>query len=283
MIREKRRKLNQPAAWAKGVEIVGLILIGLVFIIPFLWMVSTSLKPDTMVMAYPPKLIPEDITFDAYTKAWGRAKFPEYFGNTVFITLTVTVIQILIMIPAAYAFSQGGFKGEKLFFGVILMGLMVPAQVTFLPTYVMFSKLNLINSPIPLIAPWAVSSFGIFLLTQNFKQIPKEIIESARLDNAGNMKIMFNIMLPMAKSAMVTFILFSFITRWNDYFWVLTMTNSDQWRTLSIGVVGLMKEEGSKAWNVIMAGNVMLITPILLVYAVTSKKIKSAFTYAGIK
>ena len=267
----------------KVLECIALLALSTVFLLPFIWMISTAIKPDNQVMTFPPVLIPKGATLKAFAKAWSRAKFPTYFGNTLFITVTVAILQVLIMIPAAYAFSQKKFKGSSIFFGMVLAGLMIPPQVTFLPLYIFFSNLKLIDSPVPLIAPWAVSSFGIFLLTQNFKQIPKDIIESARLDMASDLKIMFMIMLPIAKPAMITFILFSFITRWNDYFWVLTMTNSDIWRTLSIGVVGLMKEEGSKAWNIIMAGNVMLIAPILVIYALASKRIKSAFTYMGIK
>ena len=127
------------------------------------------------------------------------------------------------------------------------------------------------------------SSFGIFLLRQNFMQISDEIIEAAKLDNSSDLKIMFKVMLPMAKPAVITFALFSFIYHWNNYFWPLVMSNSDLVRTLPIGVAMLKESEGVTNWNVVMAGNVMLTAPILLLYTILNNKVKNAFAYSGIK
>ncbi len=260
----------------KVVEVIVLIFMIIIFIFPFIWMISTSLKTTQEAIQIPPSIIPSKIV-------WSSGPFLRYLGNSLFITLSVLVIQFIVMVPAAYAFSKIRFKGSNILFGIILIGLMVPSQITFLPIYMMMSKAELINTYVPLILPFMTSSFGIFLLRQNFMQISDEIIEAAKLDNSSDLKIMFKVMLPMAKPAVITFVLFSFIYHWNNYFWPLVMSNSDLVRTLPIGVAMLKESEGVTNWNVVMAGNVMLTAPILLLYTILNNKVKNAFAYSGIK
>lgn len=267
----------------KIVESIVLIFMIIIFLFPFIWMISTSLKTTQEAIQIPPSIIPSKIVIENYLKAWSSGPFLRYLGNSLFITLSVLVIQFIVMVPAAYAFSKIKFKGSNILFGIVLIGLMVPAQITFLPIYMMMSKAELINTYVPLILPFMTSSFGIFLLRQNFMQISDEIIEAAKLDNSSDLKIMFKVMLPMAKPAVITFALFSFIYHWNNYFWPLVMSNSDLVRTLPIGVAMLKESEGVTNWNVVMAGNVMLTAPILLLYTILNNKIKTAFAYSGIK
>ena len=273
-------KLKLPL---KIVESIVLIFMIIIFLFPFIWMISTSLKTTQEAIQIPPSIIPSKIVIENYLKAWSSGPFLRYLGNSLFITLSVLVIQFIVMVPAAYAFSKIKFKGSNILFGIVLIGLMVPAQITFLPIYMMMSKAELINTYVPLILPFMTSSFGIFLLRQNFMQISDEIIEAAKLDNSSDLKIMFKIMLPMAKPAVITFALFSFIYHWNNYFWPLVMSNSDLVRTLPIGVAMLKESEGVTNWNVVMAGNVILTAPILLLYTILNNKIKTAFAYSGIK
>ncbi len=273
-------KLKLPL---KIVESIVLIFMIIIFLFPFIWMISTSLKTTQEAIQIPPSIIPSKIVIENYLKAWSSGPFLRYLGNSLFITLSVLVIQFIVMVPAAYAFSKIKFKGSNILFGIVLIGLMVPAQITFLPIYMMMSKAELINTYVPLILPFMTSSFGIFLLRQNFMQISDEIIEAAKLDNSSDLKIMFKVMLPMAKPAVITFALFSFIYHWNNYFWPLVMSNSDLVRTLPIGVAMLKESEGVTNWNVVMAGNVMLTAPILLLYTILNNKIKTAFAYSGIK
>ena len=267
----------------KIVESIVLIFMIIIFLFPFIWMISKSLKTTQEAIQIPPSIIPSKIVIENYLKAWSSGPFLRYLGNSLFITLSVLVIQFIVMVPAAYAFSKIKFKGSNILFGIVLIGLMVPAQITFLPIYMMMSKAELINTYVPLILPFMTSSFGIFLLRQNFMQISDEIIEAAKLDNSSDLKIMFKVMLPMAKPAVITFALFSFIYHWNNYFWPLVMSNSDLVRTLPIGVAMLKESEGVTNWNVVMAGNVMLTAPILLLYTILNNKIKTAFAYSGIK
>ena len=207
----------------------------------------------------------------------------QYFKNSVIVSAVVLVLQYLIIVPAAYSLARHDYRGKKLFFGLVLLGQMIPQQVTFLPVYFMFSKVKLLSTLIPLILPFISNPFGIFMLRQYFMQIPQEVIEAARLDDASNMKIMFKVMMPMAKPALVTIGLLSFISTWNSYFWPLIMTSKEALRTLPVGVAALKSSETLQMWHIIMAGNVVLVLPILLIYIAASKKIRSSFAYSGIK
>lgn len=288
-IQNKKEKLNLSSFLdklkfpLKAIEAIVLIFMIIVFLFPFIWMISTSLKTTQEAIQIPPSIIPSKFVIENYIEAWNSGTFLRYLVNSLFITLSILVIQFIVMVPAAYAFSKIRFKGSNIFFGIILIGLMVPSQITFLPIYMMMSKAELINTYVPLIFPFMTSSFGIFLLRQNFMQISDEIIEAAKLDNSSDLKIMFKVMLPMAKPAVITFALFSFIYHWNNYFWPLVMSNSDFVRTLPIGVAMLKESEGVTNWNVVMAGNVMLTAPILLLYTILNNKVKNAFAYSGIK
>ena len=288
-IQNKKEKLNLSSFLdklkfpLKAIEAIVLIFMIIVFLFPFIWMISTSLKTTQEAIQIPPSIIPSKFVIENYIEAWNSGPFLRYLVNSLFITLSILVIQFIVMVPAAYAFSKIRFKGSNIFFGIILIGLMLPSQITFLPIYMMMSKAELINTYVPLIFPFMTSSFGIFLLRQNFMQISDEIIEAAKLDNSSDLKIMFKVMLPMAKPAVITFALFSFIYHWNNYFWPLVMSNSDFVRTLPIGVAMLKESEGVTNWNVVMAGNVMLTAPILLLYTILNNKVKNAFAYSGIK
>lgn len=259
------------------------ILIIAVFVFPFLWMLSISLQTELEVNTFPATLIPSVPQFINYVTAWHRAPFLMYLRNSVVVTAAVILIEIVIMVPAAYSFAKNDFKGKNLLFGLVLIAFMTPMQVTFIPLYYMFADWGLLRTLWPQILPFAADAFGIFLLRQYFMQIPDELIEAARLDNAGEMKIIFKLMLPMAKAALSTAVLFSFISHWNDYFWPMVITTVDEVRPLTVGIAALKDAEGLAQWNVIFAGNMFLIGPILLVYIFCSKYIIRAFAYNGVK
>lgn len=164
-----------------------------------------------------------------------------------------------------------------------MLGQMIPMQITFLPIYFMFSDLGLMDTYVALIIPFISNPFGIFMLRQYFLQVPSEVIEAAKLDNASDIKIMFKVMMPMVRPALVTIGLLSFISNWNNYFWPLIMTSQDAYRTLPIGIALLKDADTLQRWNIIMAGNLLLVLPMLGLYVVASRKIRNAFVYSGIK
>ena len=257
----------------------------LIFLIayPFIWMVFTSFKPYKETTIYPPTLLPTNWTTEGYVKALEMVDVATFLKNSLIVSLTVLVLQYLVIVPAAYAFARCKFRFKGFFFGIVLLGFMIPQQVTFIPIYLMFSKAGLLQSLIPQILPFISNAFGILLLRQYFMQIPEEIIEAARLDDAGELKIILRIMIPMARPAIFTIGLLSFISSWNSYFWPLIMTTKDAYRTLPIGVAMLNSQEGGRLWNVLMAGNMFLVVPILIVYLFANKQIRKAFAYSGIK
>lgn len=264
-------------------EIALKIFIMVLIAFPFYWMVSTSLKDYAEALQFPPSLFPSSLHLENYSHVFEIVPIGLYFRNSVIVSLFVLVLQYLIIVPAAYSFARHEYFGKKIFFGIVLLGLMIPQQITFLPVYFMFSKMKLLKTFIPLILPFISNPFGIFMLRQYFMQIPQEVIEAARLDDAGNLKIMFKVMMPMAKPALITIGLLSFISTWNSYFWPLIMTSSESFRTLPVGIAALKSSETLQMWHIIMAGNVVLVIPILLVYILASKKIRNSFVYSGIK
>lgn len=267
----------------RGGNWIGLLLLVLIFAMPFAWMLSTSFKtlPETMI--FPPNWIPKHFIWENYAAAWNSGPFFRYFMNSIIIVAGILFLQMLTIIPAAYAFARYRFKGSGFLFGMVMVTLMIPAQLIFLPVYLELSAWKLLNTHLALILPFASSAFGIFLLRQSFKQVPEELIEAARLDQASEWKIILKLMVPMAKPVLVTFALFSIIAHWNDYFWPLVMTTDGTARTLPLGISKIREVEGVATWNVLMAGNLILVTPILIAFFFAQRQIIRAFVYNGVK
>lgn len=262
------------------------LLLLLVFGWPFFWMLSTSLQTSGEVNRMVPTFFPAVPQFTNYLEAWnasGGVGMEVYLKNSVIVVVSVILLQMLVVVPAAYAFAKYEFRLKKLLFGTVLIALMMPAQITFLPIYLLMLEWGLINTLWPQILPFAANAFAIFLLRQYFMQVPEELIEAARLDDASEWKIMYRLMLPMSKPAIATVVLFSFLGTWNEYFWPFVMTNSDRIRPLPVAIAKLKEMEGLANWQVIMAGNTILVIPVLLVYLFASKQIIKSFAYSGIK
>ena len=266
-----------------GLDILGKVLIIIIMAFPFFWMISASFQTLQETIAVPPTLIPGQINLDNFKEVFKVVDVWQYLRNSLIVCISVVFLQYMVIVPAAYSLAKIDYKAKPLLFGLVMVGQMIPQQITFLPVYFMFSKMNLMDTYTALIIPFISNPFGIFLLRQYFMQVPSEVIEAAKLDNASELKIMFKIMMPMAKSALVTIGLLSFISNWNGYFWPLIMTNKDAYRTLPIGISLLKDADSLQRWNVIMAGNLLLVLPMLLLYIFASKKIRNAFVYSGIK
>lgn len=279
---------NSKAYKAKNI-VIGLIstvcklAICIFFAFPFYWMLTTSFKTYTESIRFPPTLIPKVFTLEGYRTVFEGLNLWMYLKNSLIIIACVVAIQMIVMVPAAYGFSKCSFKGKGVLFGFVVVAFMIPGQITFVTTFLMFSKMQLIKTLIPQILPFGANAFGIFLLRQNFMQVPDELLESARLDEANVVQIMVRIMLPMAKSSMVTIMLLSFIGQWNSYFWPLVMTTTDAVRPFTLAIDRLKDLEFGIIWPTIMAGNMLMIMPVLILFLVGSKKIIAAMAYRGIK
>lgn len=259
------------------------LLVCLFFAFPFYWMIVTSFKTYTESILYPPTLWPRDFTLEGYRTVFEGLDIGMYLKNSVIIIICIVAIQIVVMVPAAYAFARYSFKGNALLFGIVTVAFMVPSQVTFVSIYIMFSNLGLMRTLLPQILPFGANAFGIFLLRQTFKQVPDELLESARLDNASEWRIMTHIMIPMAKPTFVTVALLSFISHWNAYFWPLVITTTEQVKPFTLGIEKLKDLDYGIVWPTIMAGNVILVLPVLILFLLGSKRIISAMAYRGVK
>ena len=187
------------------------LLIIFIFIFPFVWMISISLQTAEEISSFPATLIPAVPQFVNYLTAWAKAPFFIYLRNSLVVVGVIILVNIVVMVPAAYAFAKYQFKGQKLLFGLVLLAFMTPLQVTFIPVYYTMSDWGLLNTLWPQILPFLVDAFGIFLLRQYFMQVSDELIEAARLDNTSELKIIYKLMLPLSKAAVSTSILFSFV------------------------------------------------------------------------
>jgi ABC-type glycerol-3-phosphate transport system permease component len=263
----------------------GLLFLIFLYIFPFYWMLTTSFKGFWESIKMPPTLWPKTWSIaENYQDAWTLANFPHYLTNSVIVTCTFLIGQLLITIPAAYAFSKKRFLGKGFLFGFILFDMMIPGAITMVPIYILESQIGWMDTYWGLIVPFLASSSGVFLMTQAFKQVPDEIIDAARTDNSTEWQIMTRIMVPMCKPIIMVIGLLAFIGKWNDYKWTLWLTNTPAVRTLPFAVKNLfMAREGIFAWNVVMAGNILLVAPLMIIFLFTAGKIKQIFMYGGIK
>ncbi|MDR2179046.1 MAG: carbohydrate ABC transporter permease [Synergistaceae bacterium] len=259
------------------------LLILAVFFIPFYWMFLTAFKSLGQTLQMPPIFSVPNPRWGNFRSAFEAIPFLSMLKNSVIVTFSILVCQFFTVVPAAYAFARFKFPGGRFLFGLTLATMMIPAQLVFLPLFLMFSRMGLVNTYASLILPSATSAFAIFMLRQTFKQVPQEIIEAARLDNAGEVKILRKLMLPIARPTLVTLGLITFIAHWNDYFWPFVLTTNNAVRTLPIGVNSLRISEGGIKYNILMAGNVLLVLPVLVAFFFAQKQIVKAFTYMGEK
>lgn len=259
------------------------VLVCVIFAFPFLWMIATSFKTNAEAIQMPPTLFPDRFTIDAYITVFSELNLGRYIGNTLIILASTTIGQFLVMVPAAYAFAKYKFKGNGLLFGFLMVAFMVPTVITYPSVSKMFMEAGLIRTLLPQIVPCFCNAFGIFLLRQNFMQVPEELLESARLDEANELQIITKIMLPMAKASLANIMMLSMIGTWNSYFWPLVMTYHDEIRPITIAIESMKNLEGGLKWPIIMAGNCILVLPILILFLAASKKIIAAMAYRGVK
>jgi len=266
-----------------GIDFLGKAVLIFIMAFPFFWMISTALQTLKETISVPLTILPADPQWGNFAEVFKTIDVFSYLKNSIIVCIFVVVLQYFIIVPCAYSLSKFDYKGKPLVFGLVLLGQMIPMQITFLPIYFMFSKMGWMDTYQALIIPFISNPFGIFMLRQYFMQVPSEVIEAAKLDDASEFKIMFKVMMPMVKSALVTIGLLIFISTWNNYFWPLIMTSDEAFRTLPIGISLLKDADTLQRWNIIMAGNLLLVLPMLGLYVVASKKIRNAFVYSGIK
>lgn len=259
-----------------------LIIGGIITIMPFAWMISTSLKPAHEVMMMPPVWIPTEIMWENYVRAMEMAPFLRYAINSVIVTVSVTVLGLITTIFAAFAFSKMRFYGRGILFAMLIATIMIPGEVLLIPNFVTLSNLGWIDTYKALIIPWTASVFSIFLMRQFFLGIPEELAYAAKIDGCSDFKFLWLIMVPLLKPALVTIALLKIVGSWNAFLWPLIMTNSAEMRTLPVGLSAFSSEAGI-IFELLMAGSAMIILPIIIVYLFLQKYIVQGVARAGIK
>ena len=253
------------------------------FAFPFFWMVSTAFKNYKESIRFPPTLLPSAFNTSAFMEVAEKINLFYYLKNSILVSTIVVILQLLINIPAAYGFARFEFKGKRLMWLLVMISFMIPLQLTFIPVYIMFAKAKLLDTLLPQILPFAANAYGIFLMRQSFMQMPKSLMEAARIDGAGELMILLKVVIPMSKNSIVTAHLFSFISMWNLYFWPLVMTNSDKIRPLPLAMQRLQDTNQGLDWPVLMAANTVLVLPILILFLFLSKQILDSLGYKGDK
>jgi len=254
-------------------------LIGL----PLLWMAGASLKTRQEIYTLPVSWLPETFRWENYRDAWTAVPFERFFINSIITTVGGSGLELINGVLTAYALVFLRFPRKNLVFLTVLAALMVPVQITIIPNYVLVADLGWVNTYQGIIIPGAAVAFGTFLMRQQFLALPREVIEAARIDGAGHLRMLWQIVLPMSRPALATFALISIVAKWNEYLWPLLVTNTADRMTLPVGLTQLQDSEGSSEWGVVMAGAVLVIAPVLAIFLWAQRHIVEGLTAGSIK
>lgn len=266
-------------------------LVALMIGVPIFWMLSGSLM-STRDILNPSQWLPSTPLWSNYPDAWSAVPFGRFFINSTIITVAGAALEIICGVLCAYAFSFLKFPGKNILFLVVLASLMVPSQVVIIPNYQFMATTirnllgtddNWVNTYQGIILPGAATAFGTFLMRQGFMGLPKDVLDAAKVDGAGHLRTMWEVMLPMAKPIVVTFGLISVVAKWNEYLWPLIITNTDGMRPVTVGLRLLMDAEGNNDWGVIMAGTAFVVVPMLIVYVALQRFIIDGLTAGATK
>lgn len=257
-------------------------LISFFILLPFFWMISTSFKETKALMKVPIQWIPEKVSFDAYEKLFSVFPFGRAIFNSFFVAVMTTFIAVLSASMAAYVFSKIEFKGRNVLFFFFLATMMIPGQVTMIPNYLVLRNLGLLNTYVGVMLPSFFNAFGTFLLRQNMLTIPKSFSEAAIIDGASHFKIFLKIILPLSRPAIATLSIITFMGGWNSYLWPLIVLTDKNKMTLPIGL-SLLNGQYSGEYNLLMAGSLISIIPILIVYIFAQKYFMEGLNVGGLK
>ena len=283
-------KLTKSLHWLNFVRsfFVYLFLVGGAFVslVPFVWMIATSFKTlgETMTSQF----FPKQLIWQNYVEAWDRALFSHYLLNSVKITLITLVGSLIFSILAAYAFARIQFPGRDLIFGLLLSTMMIPAMVSIIPNFLTVTWLGRIG-PIPwlnnwpaLTVPFMGSVFNIFLLRQFFAQVPDELYDATRIDGGGHLRFLMQVVLPLSKAPLMVITVLSFMGSWNALAWPILVTNTPDWRPISVGLMNFVSEAGQE-FQLTMAGAFLTIIPVLVIYFFTQKQFTESIARSGLK
>ncbi|CTP85263.1 carbohydrate ABC transporter permease [Xanthomonas graminis] len=243
----------------------GLLLLALVSLAPLLWMLSVSFMPAGQASRFPPPMLPTVPTLANYSELFSRTGMARNFANSLLVSCAITFGSLLINTMAGYAFAKLRFAGKERIFQILLAALVIPAQVAMLPLFLLMKQLHLVNNFGGVVVPALATVFGIFLVRQYARSIPDELLEAARIDGAGELRIFFQIVLPMLKPVLVTLTIFTFMAAWNDFMWPLIVLTDQEHYTLPVALAALSREHIMDV-EMMMAGAVVTVIPVLALF-----------------
>ena len=279
---------NRPFSRANLVQTIAggyvpLILATLVVVLPLLWMVLSSFKQPGEIITMDLKLLPESVTLDNYHVAMTTVPFARFFMNSLIVTTVGATVKVILAILTAYALVFVRFPFKNVIFIVILVALMVPPQVSILPNYILIAGMGGKNTLWGIILPGLGTAFGTFLLRQHFMTLPASILEAAEIDGAGHWRRLWQVVVPVSGPSIATVALVTVVSEWNDYIWPLIITDRPETMTLPVGLTLLQNSEGNgSGWGILMAGAVLVIVPILLVFAALQRYIVAGLTQGSV-
>lgn len=275
------RRHRRPPARISHLALHVILIGGSVFtLLPFIWMLSTSLKEPSEIFTYPPIWIPSQIAWENYAKAVSIMPFGRFYSNSLVVAVSVTLLQLFTSSLAAFAFARLRFRGREVLFLLYLATLMIPFQVTMIPNFILVRFLGWFDSYKALVLPPAFSAFSTFLLRQYFRGIPMELDEAARIDGASSLRIWWQIIMPLSGPALAALAIFTFLGNWNSFLWPLVITNSLEMRTLPVGLSAFQSQYNVQ-WHLLMAGAVIALIPVLVIYMFAQKWFVRGITLSG--
>jgi multiple sugar transport system permease protein len=261
---------------------LALLPAAVIFAIPLLWLLISSFMTNAQINRFPPTIIPSSLHLDGYRFVFGNALFPTWFANSMIVSLTAVVSNLVFCSLAGYAFARMRFRGSTFVFAALMATLVVPFQLTMIPTFLIMKQLGLVNTLGALIVPWLVTPFGVFLLRQFFLSLPVEIEEAARIDGCSRLKVLVRIVLPLARPALSTLSVLTFLSVWNDLSWPVIAITSDQHFTLQLGLTTFQGAHRTQ-WSAVMAGNVLTVAPVLGAFLLAQRTFVQSLTSSAIK
>jgi multiple sugar transport system permease protein len=255
----------------------------LLMVLPFLWMVVSSIKPEAEVMRVPPTWWPETVTLSNYTQLFSRLDFPTYFFNSVVVALAVTAGNVMFGAMLGYALAKLDFPGKRALFALVLGTLMVPGVVTFVPLFVLTTNLGLTNTLPGMFLPFLAGPFGVFLMRQFILGLPDELIQAARVDGAGELKIFFRVVLPLCGPALATLGILTFLTSWNNFLWPLVVATEEDKFTLPVALALYSVGQNATKYGLLLAGAVVVVIPVIAVFLALQRYIMQGIAMTGIK
>lgn len=259
-----------------------LTLGSVIMLIPFIWMIVTSLKTPATALSIPPIWLPKSLQWGNYIQAWRSAPFARYCLNSLIVTSATTLGQLFTSILAAFAFTHFQFYGRRILFGILITLMMVPGELLLIPNFVTLANLHWVDTYAALIVPWLASSFTMFALHQAFQVQPKATYYAARVDGASDWQYLWHILVPANRTTITAVAILQIIGSWNSFLWPLIMTNSEYLRTLPVGLIAFTNDAGTN-YPLLMAATMFVILPLLLLYLLLQKYIIIGITKANLK